>query len=105
MSLKEQWKNAGKGIGHAFANFGKSMATTAKVVLGKEERVDEEGNSTLKKSWTKTGKGFGEAGKGLGQAAVGTVDKIAGEEEEKKEETQEDVIDAEVVEEKPAGQE
>ena len=60
------------------------MATTAKVVVGKEERVDEEGNSNLKKAWKKTGVGFGEAGKKLGEAAVDTVDKL--DEEEAKEE-------------------
>ena len=28
MVLKEDWKNTGKGIGHAFKNFGKAVKTS-----------------------------------------------------------------------------
>ncbi len=73
MSRKESWKKFGKNTGNAFKNFGKSIATTAKIVLGDEEKVDEQGNSKLKQTWSKTGKGFGEAGKSLGEAAEETV--------------------------------
>ena len=97
MSLKDDWKKFGKNTGKAFANFGHALGTTAKVVLGEESRVDEEGNSTLKKTWTKTGKGFGESGKSLGQAAAATVEQTFEKDEAPKEEPTEDVIDAEVV--------
>lgn len=73
MSKKESWKNFGKSAGNAFKNFGQSIATTAKIVVGDEEKVDEQGNSKLKQTWNKTGKGFGQAGKSLGEAAEETV--------------------------------
>ena len=95
MSVRSKWKTFGKNTGKAFASFGKSMATTAKVVVGKQDRVDEEGNSTLKKSWTATGKGFGQAGTSLGKAASATAKKAVGKEEL-------DIIDAEVVSETDA---
>ena len=105
MALKDKWKDAGKGIGHAFANFGKAMGTTAKVVVGKEESTNEEGKSNIKESWKTMGKSFGTAGKSLGKAAVGTVEKISGEDEEEnktKEEPldPENVVEAEVIESK-----
>ena len=99
MSLKDKWKDFGKNTGKAFSNLGKSIATTAKVAVGKEEATDENGNSRLRESWSKTGHGFGDAGKSLGKAAEGTVDKVV--EDEKKEESEakkpneEDVIDVE----------
>ena len=75
MSRNESWKSFGKNVGKAFKNFGKAMATTAKVVVGDEEnKVEEDGRSTLKHVWTDTGKGFGEAGKSLGHAAADTID-------------------------------
>jgi len=86
MSLKDKWKSFGKNTGQAFKNFGQAMATTAKVAVGKEENIDENGNSKLKQSWSKTGKGFGTAGKSLGSAAKGTVEKPFEEKPEKKEE-------------------
>ena len=103
MSLKDKWKSAGKNIGGAFKNFGKAMATTAKVAVGNEENsVNENGESKLKEAWKGTGKGFGEAGKSLGQAAAGTVEKVAGEddknEEKPKDKQEEEIVDAEVVE-------
>ena len=101
MALKDKWKNAGKSIGGAFSNFGKAVATTAKVAVGKEEKTNEEGQSTLKQAWKKTGKGFGEAGKDLGGAAKGTAKKVAGKEhEDVKAKNEEDIVDAEPVEEK-----
>lgn len=96
MSLKDKWKSFGKNTGQAFKNFGQSVATTAKVVVGKEERVDEEGNSTLKKSWSKTGKGFGTAGKSLGSAAKGTAQKPF-EEKSEKEKDDSKVVDVQDV--------
>ena len=106
MSVKQKWKTFGKSTGEAFMNFGKAMATTAKVALGKEERLDEEGNSTLRKSWTAAGKGFGKAGTSLGKAAASTAKKAVGKDEEEpsQERTvhEEDVIEAEIVSEEPA---
>ena len=102
MALKDKWKDAGKSIGGAFSNLGKAIGTTAKIVAGKEEKRDEEGNNNFKEAWKKTGKGFGKAGKSLGKAAKGTVDKVFDEEKEtediKKEEK--DIIEVEVIEEK-----
>lgn len=87
MALKDKWKNAGKNICGAFKNFGKAMATTAKVAVGKEENeVNEDGETALRSAWKKTGKGFGDAGKSIGTAAKGTVDKIDGEEKKHEEE-------------------
>ena len=97
MSLKDKWKSFGKNTGQAFKNFGQSVATTAKVVVGTEDRVDEEGNSTLKKSWSKTGKGFGTAGKSLGSAAKGTAQKPF-EEKPEKEKDDSKVVDIQDVE-------
>ena len=95
MSKKEKWSIFGKNTGNAFKNFGKAMATTAKVVFGDEENtVNEEGQSKLKEAWSKTGKGFGEAGKALGDA---TVETFEGDNNQKKETKQDDVIDVEVV--------
>ena len=101
MALKDKWKTFGQNTGKAFSNLGKSIATTAKVAVGSEDSVDENGNSRLKESWSKTGHGFGDAGKSLGKAAEGTVDKVL-DEEEKEENTsevkkpkEEDVIDVE----------
>lgn len=85
MALRDKWKESGKNIGKAFSNFGKAVATTAKVAVGKEDNtVNEDGKSKLRESWSKTGHGFGDAGKSLGKAAKGTVDKVAGEEKEEK---------------------
>ena len=92
MSVKDKWKTFGKSMGKAFANFGKAMATTAKVVLGKEDRIDEEGNSNLRKSWSAAGKGFGKAGTALGKAASATAKKAVGQSP-----SEPDVIDAEIV--------
>lgn len=101
MSTKDKWKAFGKNTGQAFKNFGKSVATTARVVIGEEERVNQDGKSTLKESWATTGKGFGKAGTSLGKAAQSTAEKVVGEEEEK-EEKEETVIDVDVISEEDA---
>ena len=100
MSVRGKWKTFGKSTGNAFSNFGKAMATTAKVVVGTEERVDEDGKSNLKKSWSAAGKGFGKAGSSLGKAAAATAKKVVGKEDDATEETV--VGEAEVVEEREA---
>ena len=93
ISVRGKWKTFGKSTGRAFKNFGKAVATTAKVTVGSEERVDEEGNSKLKKAWAETGKGIGKAGSSLGHAAAATAKKVVGKETPDEPE----VVDAEVV--------
>lgn len=95
MSKKESWKNFGKNTGGAFKNFGKAIATTAKVALGNEKNeVDENGRSTLRNAWSKTGKGFGDAGKSLGKAASDTVH-FEEKKDKKEEKPNEEAIDIE----------
>ena len=89
MAVKDKWKDAGKGIGNAFKNFGRAMKTTAKVAFTDEEnKVDENGESELKKAWKATGKGFGSAGKSVGKAAEATAEKVV--DGDKKEEVKKD---------------
>ena len=91
MSRKEKWKSFGKNTGNAFKNFGKAIATTAKVAVGKEENeVGEDGKTKLRSAWSKTGKGFGEAGSSLGTAAKTTV---KGDSEDKEPSKEGEVID------------
>ena len=91
---KKEWKNFGKNTGNAFKNFGKAIATTAKVAVGKEKNeVGEDGKTKLRSAWSSTGSGFKESGKSLGGAAKNTfksdeevAKKKAAQEGEKKEE-------------------
>ncbi|MCR5332932.1 MAG: hypothetical protein K6E11_02810 [Bacilli bacterium] len=100
---KKEWKQFGKNTGNAFKNFGKAIATTAKVAVGKEENTkDENGKSKLKSAWSNTGKGFGDAGKSLGSATKDTFksDEKVEEEKAKKEantkgEKKEEIVDVE----------
>lgn len=103
MGAKKEWKKAGVNIGHAFRDFGKAMATTAKVTFGNEEKYDEEGNNKIKGSWKKMGKEFGEAGKSVGKAAKETVnvaDEKTSEENKESEVKKDDAIDVEFEEKK-----
>ena len=93
MALKDEWKKTGKDIGHAFKDFGKAVGTTAKVVVGKEEKTNEEGKSTLKESWKGVGKGFGTAGKDIGKSAKGTAKKVVGKEDKEDKPKEGEVID------------
>lgn len=106
MALKDKWKNTGKSIGGAFKNFGKAVATTAKVAVGNEENeVNEEtGKTTLRSAWTDVGHGFGDAGKSIGTSAKGTVDKVAGNEEKEEKPSkpkEEEVVDVEAKDKQP----
>ena len=93
MSRKESWKNFGKNTGNAFKNFGKAVAQTAKIAVGKDNNdVEENGKSKLRNAWTKTGKGFGTAGKSLGTAAKTTV---KGDEKVDNKESTDEIIDVE----------
>ena len=97
MSLKDNWKETGKDLGHAFAGFGKtfvrSAQTTAdKVLDDKQPETDENGNAQptvySDGSWRKTGKDLGSAFLGLGKTLVETaktgVDKAADKLDESK---------------------
>ena len=82
MSLKDDWKDTGKGIGKTFAGLGKSIAKSVKVGLDAatdETPVDENGKplpNGLRESWTEVGHSFGTTGKSLGRAAAGTAKKV-----------------------------
>lgn len=101
MSLKDEWKKAGVNIGHAFRDAGKALGVTAKVVIGKEDNNNGEGQkSKTGEAWTKAGHGFADAGKSLGQAGKATVERVEDdiEKEDKKGKKvsvdEENVIDA-----------
>ena len=72
MSKKENWKQAGKDIGHAFANLGKAIGTTAKVVVGEENHQGEGKKTKTGEAWTNVGHGFRDAGKSFGKATAET---------------------------------
>ena len=100
MPLKEDWKKMGKDVGHAFKDFGKAVATTAKVAVGKEDnsQVNEDGKTPLREAWSDTGKQFGEAGKSIGRASKNTAKKVVGKEDKQEKPSkpkEEDVIDVE----------
>ncbi len=72
MSRKEEWKKAGKDIGHAFANLGKAIGTTAKVVTGEDNHQGEGRKTKTGEAWTNVGHGFADAGKQFGKATATT---------------------------------
>ena len=82
MSVKDNWKATGKGLGKSFAGLGKSIVQSAKVGMDRangDVPLDEDGNpkqTNLKESWSKVGHSFGETGKSLGKAAAGTAKKV-----------------------------
>ena len=72
MSTKEEWKKTGKNIGHAFANLGKAIGTTAKVVTGEDNHQGEGKKTKTGEAWTNVGHGFRDAGKSFGKATAST---------------------------------
>ena len=99
-SNKDNFKETGNDIGHAFKNFGKAMGTTMKVAFGNEDNSNGEGKKTKTgEAWTEVGHGFAEAGKQIGRTAKGVVDNIDAKEKEK-ESKKEDAIDVEFEEKK-----
>ena len=83
MSVKDNWKNTGKGLGKSFAGVGKSIIKSVKVgadrILDEEPR-DENGNvvqTDLRESWSEVGHSFGNTGKSFGKAVSGTAKKVA----------------------------
>lgn len=83
MSLKDDWKDTGKNIGHTAAGLGKAIARSVKVGAEKvldETPKDSEGKDKptgLRESWSGVGRSFGKTGKSLGKAAAGTAKKVA----------------------------
>ena len=82
MSVKDNWKEAGKGIGHSFAGLGKSIVKSVKVGVDKAASDEPTGETGLKQSWSEVGHSFGHAGKALGKAAASTVKKVTDEVDE-----------------------
>ena len=80
MALKDKWKKTGKNTGKAFANLGKSIGKTMKMVVTDDNPVEENGRTELSNSWRETGYSFNEMGEAWEEAAEGTVDKILNEE-------------------------
>ena len=100
MALKEDWKKAGKDIGHAFKSTGKSLGKTLDVAFDDDQPLeDEEGKPVLKSNWSETGKSFGEAGKSIGKATSHTAKKVFKDEDAPKEEAnkpeESEVVDVE----------
>ena len=83
MSVKDKWKDTGKGLGKSFAGLGKSIIKSVKVGTDRildEEPKDEQGNTVktdLRETWSEVGHNFGQTGKSLGQAVSGTARKVA----------------------------
>lgn len=82
MSLKDDWKDTGKGMGKSFEGLGKSILKSVKV--GIDRVVDDENDQTsskdtdLRKAWSEVGHSFEKTGTSLGKAASGTMKKAAG---------------------------
>ena len=103
MALKEDWKKTGKDVGTAFADLGKSLGKTAKVVFTDDEnKVEENGHTELGNKWKKTGKDFGEAGKSFGKASLHTAQKVVNCDDKKanKDIKKDEAIDVEIIEDK-----
>ncbi len=82
---KEEWKQAGTNLGHAWKDFGKAVVRSADRVIEKakdDEKADpnivEEPNSTVFSdgTWKKTFKGLGNAFLDVGEATVNSASEI-----------------------------
>lgn len=81
MGLKDDWKNAGKGVVKSFSGLGKAIVKSTRVGVDalydktsdEEKKTGEPKDNGLKKSWSKVGHSFGTTGKALGRALVGTA--------------------------------
>lgn len=97
---KENFKETGKDIGHAFKNFGKAMGTTMKVAFTDESNSNGEGKKTKTgEAWTEVGHGFRDLGKQIGKTAKELVDSVD-EKENKQDINKEEAIDVEFEEKK-----
>ena len=80
MSLKDDWKEAGIGLGRSFAGAAQAVLRSAEVGLARAEdktEATQPEQPSLKESWTEVGHSFGDAGKALGKAAAGTARRVA----------------------------
>ncbi|MBQ7566908.1 MAG: hypothetical protein IJT18_07295 [Oscillospiraceae bacterium] len=74
MSLKDSWKETGKGIGKTFAGLGKAIVKSVEVGVDRATGDDPENAATdLRESWSEVGHSFGKTGKSLGKAAAETA--------------------------------
>ena len=76
MSVKDNWKDTGKGLGKSFAGLGKSIVQSVKVGKDKVLDKDTEDRPDLRESWKEVGESFGQAGKSFGKAMAGTAKKV-----------------------------
>ena len=82
MSLKDKWKNFGKGMGTSFSSFGTTVVKTVRrCVESEDEKQKRAYEPSLKESWKNVGRNFGKTGKAFVKAVEGTADKIINEEE------------------------
>lgn len=93
---KEEWKESGKEMGHAWTTFGKTFVRSAKTTGGKvaewadDQKVDTENppdpNSSVYAdgSWKTVGKELGGAFAGVGKSLLHTVGINSESDEEKK---------------------
>ena len=81
MSLKEDWKETGKGLGDAFAGLGKNLLRSGKTGVDKAadwaedkeneaEEAGKESNVFNDGSWRETGKDLGSAFANLGKSLL-----------------------------------
>ena len=97
MALKDEWKETGKGLGHAFGQLGKNIGRSAKTGIDaidpdKEDIPGEPENTVFNDgSWRETGKDLGKAFLGVGKSILHSakegLEKIDPPSEEAKEET------------------
>ena len=69
MSLKENWKATGAGLGNAFKDLGKTLGKTATTVTDQLEECE----APLKDDWKATGSSLGHAFTDLGKTLVKTA--------------------------------
>lgn len=78
---KQEWKESGTDLGHAFQTFGKTFVRSAKTTGDKitdwaeDKKPEEQPESTVYSdgSWKKTGKELGGAFAGMGKTLLHTV--------------------------------
>lgn len=99
MSLRDEWKNTGKGLGQAFKGFGKNIARSVNTglenpdaVFGDEQDKNETSTVFNDGSWRETGKELGSAFLGLGKSILSSaktgLDAIDGPDEESDEKSE-----------------
>ena len=83
MPLNDEWKDAGKTLGGAFANLGKTLLKTAKVGVDKAEawadgndpaKAVPQENVTNDGTWRETGRELGGAFAKLGKTLLNTAE-------------------------------